>query len=239
MWRLQDLPQWEGSAEALADMAGQMLAAQGLGEEPVSPNVRLIRDDAQRGILSRPERRGKEAIYRYRHLLEFIAARALVADGWPLAKIAEHFAHAGDEELLALIPGQEQGNPALAAARDLMRKSGLSGRMHPHPVDQFLASQQGLGSRPDRLSISPTDPFTQRAARMSSMRADLRQAMARLGLPSDSPPTQQVTLIALAPWCHVLIETARLHQLTADEAEEIGRTVVASLLDPMIRKGAK
>ncbi|MNC95422.1 hypothetical protein D3C83_125410 [compost metagenome] len=63
--------------------------------------------------------------------------------------------------------------------------------------------------------------------------------MARLGLPPGTPTTQQLTLIVLSQWCRVLIETDRLARLTVDEAEELGRILTASLLDPDICKGAK
>ena len=83
---------WTGNADELAASASEILGERGLADDPVSPNVRLIRDYGHRGIVDKPERRGKEAIYSFRHLLQFVAARSLVSDGWPLAKIAEQFA---------------------------------------------------------------------------------------------------------------------------------------------------
>ena len=116
---LAQFESWSGDASELARLAGEILSARGLGDVSSEPNVRLIRDYAQRGIVSRAERHGKEAIYGYRQLLEFVAARELVADGWPLAKIAEHFAHIADAELRNLISGDRGWNRALAVARRL------------------------------------------------------------------------------------------------------------------------
>ena len=48
----------------------------------------------------------------------------------------------------------------------------------------------------------------------------------------------KLTLIAVAPWCQVLVESRRLARLTIEEAEEIGRAVTASLLT-VSRKGHK
>lgn len=220
---------WQGNGEELAKTAGDILAARGLADDPISLNVRLIRDYAQRGIISRSERRGKEAIFGFRHLLEFVAARVLVADGWPLAKVSEHFAHISDLELIALIPGEAKNNPALSVARRLLDEAQAR---HPRQRQAELSMFRDA----DRPS---TAFFGDRAARLSGMQAELRESMRRLGLPPDAPPAEQVTLIAIAPWCQLLIESGRLSRLTVDEAEEIGRAITASLLNPEIRKGRK
>ena len=49
----------------------------------------------------RPERLGKEALYRYQHLVELVAARILLNDGWPLAKVSDYVASAKLEQLVA------------------------------------------------------------------------------------------------------------------------------------------
>jgi hypothetical protein len=186
----------------------------------------VIRDYAQRGIVSRPERHGKEAIYGYRHLLEFVAARVLVADGWPLAKIAEHFAHIANDDLRNLISGYPGKNRALAVARRLRGEAQL-----PSP---------GMLGKPSRNKplLDPSDEFRERAARLSRIQAEMREALRRLGLPEDGPAVEHLTLLAVAPWCQVLVESRRLSRLTIEEAEEIGRAVTASLL-AVTKKGVK
>jgi hypothetical protein len=67
---------------------------------------------------------------------------------------------------------------------------------------------------------------------------ELREALRRLGLPEDGPAVEQLTLIAVAPWCQVLVESRRLQRVTIEEAEEIGRAVSASLLT-VAKKGIK
>lgn len=122
---LAEFEGWTGDVSELARLAGEILAARGLADASTEPTVRVIRDYAQRGIVSRAERQGKEAIYGYRQLLEFVAARVLVADGWPLAKIAEHFAHIAGAELRNLISGDQAGNRALAVAQRLRSEAQL------------------------------------------------------------------------------------------------------------------
>jgi hypothetical protein len=211
---LDALEGWTGDVNELARVAGTILAARGLAEASTEPNVRVIRDYAQRGIVSRAERHGKEAIYGHRQLLELVAARVLVAGGWPLAKIAEHFALIGTAELRSLIPGAGQDAPpnrALALARRLRDEA-----------------RQGSGQ--EHTSASSSAEFGRRAAHLSSLQAELREALRRLGLPEDQPAVEQLTLIAVAPWCQVLIESGRLGRLTIEEAEAVGRALTAALL---------
>lgn len=227
---------WTGNADELAARASEILAARGLADDPVSPNVRLIRDYGHRAIVDKPERRGKEAIYSFRHLLQFVAARALVIDGWPLAKIAQQFAGASDADLIAWIPGGHQENPAVSVARRLIRETGSRSSLG----SSGRGSTQAADATPPPQSLgSPRAPdFRERAAQTTSIQNELRDALRRLGLPADAPPAEQVTVIAIAPWCQVLIESKRLLRVTADEADEIGRAITASLLNPTIRKGA-
>jgi hypothetical protein len=222
---LAELEKWTGDVSELARLAGEVLASCGFADASAEPNVRLIRDYAQRGIVSRAERQGKEAIYGYRQLLEFVAARVLVADGWPLAKIAEHFAHMADAKLRSLISADQGRNRALAVARRLRGETGL-----------------GSAGRPGKLSRSPlpdrSKEFRERVARLSGIQNEMREALRRLGLPENGPATEQLTLLAVAPWCQVLVESQRLSRITMEEAEEIGRAVTASLLT-VSKKGIK
>jgi hypothetical protein len=213
---LDALEAWTGDVNELARVAGAILAARGLGDGSIEPNVRVIRDYAQRGIVSRAERQGKEAIYGHRQLLELVAARVLVAAGWPLAKIAEHFALIGTAELRSLIPGGGQAVPenrALALARRLRDET-----------------RQGSVRFPARPAPSSSEEFGRRAAHVSSLQAELREALRRLGLPEQLPAVEQLALIAVAPWCQLLIDSDRLGRLTIEEAEAIGKAVTATLL---------
>jgi hypothetical protein len=223
MVELVKFENWSGDANDLARLAGEILMSRGLADASSGPNVRLLRDYAQRGIVSRAERHGKEAIYRCRQLLEFVAARVLVADGWPLAKITEHFAHIADAELNNLISGDKESSRAQAVAKRLRNETQLA----------FGARRNG----PEVVQSS--DDFRARAARLSGIQAELRDALRRLGLPEDGPAVRQLTLLAVAPWCQILVESRQLSRLTIEEAEEIGRAVTASLLTTVTRKGSK
>jgi hypothetical protein len=222
---LAEFESWTGDVGELARLAGEILVARGLVDASTEPTVRVIRDYAQRGIVSRAERLGKEAIYAYRQLLEFVAARVLVADGWPLAKIAEHFAHIPVAELRNLISGYQDGNRAAEVARRLRSETRI-------------ADPAKAGKPPDTPLRGTSHDFRERAARLSSIQSEMREAVRRLGLPEDGALYEQVTVIAVAPWLQVLVQSRRLSRLTIEEAEEIGRAVTASLLT-VAKKGIK
>jgi len=116
-WRARLSP-WTGTAAALANTLDQLR-----GELPWvddSANVRLVRHYTQLGVLDRPVRRGKEALYSYRQLVQYLAARVLLDDGWPLAKIASETSARTTEELLSLLPSGAP-NPAQALIQRFRR----------------------------------------------------------------------------------------------------------------------
>ncbi|MEA1051674.1 response regulator [Lamprobacter modestohalophilus] len=102
---------WQGSAAELAAAAAELLAD---GTDDERLNERLVRYYVQSGILTRPQRAGREAVFGYRQLLELVAARALVRDGWPLAKIADWNGSADERALLDVI---DQGQPVTPVPR--------------------------------------------------------------------------------------------------------------------------
>jgi DNA-binding transcriptional MerR regulator len=80
---------FEGTAAELAERCKLALRANGLSDDMDQANERLVRHYVQLGVLTPPVRRGREAIFGTRQLAEFVIARILLRDGWPLAKIAE------------------------------------------------------------------------------------------------------------------------------------------------------
>jgi hypothetical protein len=100
------------------------------------------------------------------------------------------------------------------------------------------ADPQKPGKAPDGSSRGAPHDFRERAARLSSIQSEMREAVRRLGLPEEGALYQQVTVIAIAPWLQVLVQSRRLLRLTIEEAEEIGRAVTASLLT-VAKKGIK
>lgn len=206
---MQNLKNWSGSIEEFADKVHELLSSGG-GADGERPTVRLIRDYIQRGLLGLIDKQGKELAFTYEHLLRFVAARVLLADGWNLGKIAEHINQCRLGELEAFLP---QGDNRALRALHRIQQEGVSAYVAP-------ASRGHL----------------QAAARMSSVQLELNEALGRLGLPAEGPVTENVTLIAIAPWFQALVTTDRIHRITLDEAEQVGRAVTASLLKLVRRK---
>ena len=68
-------------------------------------SVRLVRDYVARGILSRPYPKGKEVVFAYEHLVQFLACRYL-EEGYALKRIADDIQTSGLDVVLSWIPGE-------------------------------------------------------------------------------------------------------------------------------------
>jgi hypothetical protein len=224
---LRHFQNFEGGVEDLALAAESVLASVGAlaGDDgSASINTRLIRDYGQRGILSRPERLGKEALYRYQHLVELVAARILLNDGWPLAKVSDYFASAKTEDLAALAAPQSPVKSALKAIKDIRDRS--------HKSSARRASTFAPAAPPLLRTI------TDRQVRLAELKAELPVHMSRIDSAYKLPQTTEYTSVSLAEDLHVLIGDTRLRALTLEEAEAIGRAVTASLIQ-LRPKGGK
>lgn len=210
---MQDKPKtWSGNLDAFVAKCSELLRAHELSQSEIL-SVRLVRDYMSRGILGEPSKSGRELVFEYPHVVRLVAARILLADGWSLAKIREHFDLSTADEIEALLPGGR--NRALEAL------SVLRAEVQPSAPVQASAT------------------VFMRAAQTSSMQLEMRDALKRLGLPQDGPATEEITLIAIAPWFQALVGTDHLRRMTLDEAEEIGRAVSASIATLIMKKGSK
>jgi len=204
------LDHFEGDIEALSDRATAWLDAQGL-QDSEGPSSRVVRDYVQRGIISRPERRGREAVYESGHLIELLAARALVRDGWPLAKIAEFMASAKLDDLRALLTPRSPPNSALDAV-------------------------QAIRARTSKPSERVTFYMKDAQAKASAMRAAAPAHQAQIG-GYPAVRVERMSKLDFADDLTVLVGERRLAAMTFDEAEAIGRAVTAALLAAKPRGG--
>jgi DNA-binding transcriptional MerR regulator len=86
--RLRD--QFQGNADSLIAAAQDLANQLGLSQEASEGNERLLRHYVSVGVVDKPVREGRDAVYGFRHLVQFLVARRLLADGFPLAKIARY-----------------------------------------------------------------------------------------------------------------------------------------------------
>ena len=52
----------------------------------------------------------------------------------------------------------------------------------------------------------------------SRVQFEMREALNKLNIPSDGPAMEDLKLIALAPWCQILLTEGRFQKLTVQEA---------------------
>ena len=216
---LEKYASWQGNLENLIYEATKVSTELSLTTDS-EISVRMVRDYIQRGILGEVDKSGRELEFNYSHLLKLVLSRVLLQDGWSLRKIAEHFDFADLEELEELFPNDD--NLALSTVRRL-RSSVKS---------------------PEQVSMGMSEPgprfgMSKRVARRTSIQQEMRQALRKLGLPEEGPATEELTLLAIAPWFQILMDKRRLKSLTHEEAEDLGKAVTASLTQLVLKRGER
>jgi DNA-binding transcriptional MerR regulator len=103
---------FSGSATDLADLAITCSRNLGLPGDASKISERLIRYYVAEGLLSRPIRIGRDAEYSYKHLLQFLASRTLMEEGYPMQKVADYIAGLDQQHLEPLALGQTKPNLA-------------------------------------------------------------------------------------------------------------------------------
>lgn len=232
---LESLSDWEGDVEDLARVGGQWCAMLQI-EDRVELTVRLVRDYAQRGILDRPRRDGKVAIYGWEHLVRLLAARLLLRDGWPLQKIADEFATLSLTEIRTMLPG--------VGPRQRSSSMAPQDNRHRDPALDALADIRSRKFAPARLEIGHTagPQFSERTPPITN-RAILQQGLAAsmktLGEAGSEVQSRAYTRLEIANGVELNIETTRLRALGRADAHAIAQAVLACLLNPDHRKEDK
>lgn len=103
---------FSGSAADLADLAITCSRNLGLPGDASKISERLIRYYVTEGLLSRPIRIGRDAEYSYKHLLQFLASRTLMEEGYPMQKVADYISGLDQQHLEPLALGQTKPNLA-------------------------------------------------------------------------------------------------------------------------------
>lgn len=204
---------WRGSAADLAGLAQSVRGLVGLDKDPIEANERLVRKYVYDGVLDRPERISKDAVYGYRHLVQYLAARRLALDDWPLSKIAALVGTARSEELASLALGS---TPRTRAA-------GL--------VEQFARSASD-GRRP-----AGRDYATHWSSVYTRLKLEGDQARSTLGSGALAIERQDRTLLRITDWCEVLLDPRRIESMSRSELDSLLRAIAHALLDARISRG--
>lgn len=94
---------FQGNADALIAKAQEVAKTLNLDQEASEGNERLLRHYVSIAVVDRPSREGRDALYGFRHLLQFVAARRLLAEGFSLAQIAKYTAVVPTDALSAYL----------------------------------------------------------------------------------------------------------------------------------------
>ena len=103
---------FQGSADALIDKAQDVAKTLKLDQEATEGNERLLRHYVSMGVVDKPSREGRDALYGFRHLVQFVAARRLLAEGFPLAKIAKYTGAVPTDALTAYLEKPDRTSEA-------------------------------------------------------------------------------------------------------------------------------
>ncbi|PZV24971.1 MAG: hypothetical protein DCF18_01160 [Cyanobium sp.] len=120
-------------ADALYGLEDLLAAAGELLGEEISP--RTVRLYATQGLIDRPGKEGRSAVYSHRHLLQLVLVRALARRGLSLSAIAplcvladaeleQQLEQLDGEGATATVPSAQAGNEALDYLRDLSSPAG-------------------------------------------------------------------------------------------------------------------
>ncbi|NER52792.1 MAG: MerR family transcriptional regulator [Symploca sp. SIO1A3] len=132
--------------------------------EDITP--RLVRHYATQGMLDEPLKEGREARYTYRHLLQLLVVRRLLAEGYGASAIDNLATSKNNTELEALLEGGVQlaltaANPALGFLQQIKKRQSLPISPPPATVPaksthtDTVAYPQAATSNWTRMEILP------------------------------------------------------------------------------------
>lgn len=134
--------QW--ALDDFVEVANQLLpqflpdsGAEGRIQETI--NARLVRHYGTSGLLDKPLKLGREARYTYRHLLQLLLLRRLLAAGYSSGAVGQLIANKTNHDLEMLLQGGAQltveaANPALAFLSQVQARSAAPSPAPPASV---------------------------------------------------------------------------------------------------------
>jgi hypothetical protein len=229
-----ELADWRGTAAELADMCNEVLAGvPSLTDDAGSANERLVRHYVQVGVLTAPEREGREALFGLRQIVEFLATRYLLKDGWPLAKAAEIVRTTDVSGLAQLIPSERPRTRAeeVAAKYRGKRVSAETFSLVAEEPPSFAFGRAAV-----QQAMKLETPLSL-AADISRRRVSLEENLKALGNPEGRPERSRIVRIELTPWCHVNVDARQLSEMSDETPAILGAALTQALQEERIQKG--
>lgn len=228
---------FKGSASELADLCNQLLQGNGLEDEEVA-NERLVRHYVHVDVLTPPVRQGREAVYGARQAAEFVIARKLLKDGWPLAKIAE-LIETYDLPISALA----EGEPELPTDAERAIARIKASQAAPDKAQRSRTPQVQLTASMCDRAFSDVEPLRSdslaRAADLTARRMGLAETLRELGNESGVVERGEMVQLRLTPWATVYVDARELRRLGTAEAEALGKALAEALREARMTRGDK
>jgi DNA-binding transcriptional MerR regulator len=141
---------FQGSADDLIVRAQEVAKILNLDQEATEGNERLVRHYVSVGVVDKPTREGRDALYGFRHLVQFVAARRLLAEGLPLAKIAKFTGAVPTETLTEYLENPNKTNEAellvaVFRSETTSRNSPPPASRRPPPAKPPQSMATGMG----------------------------------------------------------------------------------------------
>lgn len=212
-------PEWdlEVFVQVANDLLPQYLPVTGLPatDDPPSRavdvvNPRLVRSYTTQGVIDRPLRQGREARYRYRHLLQLLLVRRLLSEGYGTAAIQPITSVKATPELEALLQGGlqltvETANPALAFLQSVQARGrsapaspALPAAMPPPTMPPPAASRSASRSAPEAAS-PPGVSRWQRVEVLPGLEIQVREDFTPPSTPQEHENLLQLIAQTLTP----------------------------------------
>ena len=189
---LPSLREGAWSLDEFVDQANRLLPhllPKDAGKRAAEPvNQRLVRHYATQGLLDEPLKEGREARYLYRHLLQLLVVRRLLAEGFTVAVVGQVMAERSDDELIGLVTGGVQIElvpkqaPSDERAEFLRRVRDRAGLVQPATTER------------DRLEVDSSALAAARTPTSSAASDGPNETGSpglfghQVGLPADGPP---------------------------------------------------
>ena len=229
---------WNGNTEDFASLCEKWLGIKNIGKGRLSVNIRLVRDYVARGILSKPEPKGKEVIFGYQQLVQFIACRHLLSEGYPLKKVPEDIQVTEIEIVRSWIPGEVDKSASMELINDFKSAVRAEASESLAPARKMSLDNDVEISREELDEQSPTS-YHERSRKRDSYKIDddpyyfskYFDLVKEFDENMNKVIKQDLTAIQLKSWLILFIDRLKLQNLTIEEAEEIGEAIKAALVN--------
>lgn len=218
------------TGEELVEAAQQVVADLGLSPKVGDITERLLRHYVTEGVVSRPVREGREVRYGFRHLLELLAVRMWVLQGYPLSNArAFSVGQPSNSIIEALKEFRIDDQPA--SAEMLVKMFRASSAPEPGTLRDisrmYSASPAAVGRKPvpsNSASLGMADVLQEMRTLEADMKHHLRELAERF---SAMAKTHEQTTRLLER----VEDQQRMLISTADQQREFVRAMIRDLLD--------